>query len=136
MINCVYHSYFRWGFIILKKGTHRIFHAVQYEVNPFTYEPLGFARDNIVACISHKTVTRYAYICHDKDKITLDDIDAENSIYTKNDLGKEKGRHWHIVIETARNDYPISTIAGWLGIPENMISTPKGHGAFIENVFI
>ena len=119
----------------MKKSTYRIFHAVQYEINPRTLESLGFSKDNIISCINHKTITRYAYICHDKDKVTLEDIEAENSIYTKNDLGKEKGRHWHIVIETARNDYPISTIASWLGIPENMISTPKGHGAFLENVF-
>lgn len=114
---------------------HRIFHAVQYEINPRTLESLDFSKDNIISCVSHKTVTRYAYICHDKDKITLDDIEAENSIYTKSDLGKEKGRHWHIVIETARTAISISTIASWLGIPENMVQTPKGHGAFIENVY-
>lgn len=51
----------------------RLFHVVQYEKNPVTGEDLKFNENNIISCVSHKTVKAYAYIRHDKDLYTADD---------------------------------------------------------------
>ena len=112
----------------------RIFNCLQYEYNPKTGACLNFTEANILACLKHRTITRYAYIKHDKDVVTEADIETGRGAYTDADLNKPKGVHWHIVIETANNAYPASTIAKWLNIPENMVDIPKGRGAFIDCV--
>ena len=117
------------------RNLYRIFHVVQYESNPATGEPFNFSQDNIIACISHKTITRYAYILHDQDYESEPNSRRALIPTTKKHTGKKKGTHWHIVIETAKTPQAISTIARWLGVPENMVQTPKGRGAFIENVY-
>ncbi len=117
-----------------KTATGRIFNCLQYEYNPKTGACLNFTEANILKCIKHRTITRYAYIMHDKDTVTEADIETGRGAYTDADLGKPKGVHWHVVIETANNAYPASTIAKWLGIPENMVEMPKGRGAFIDCV--
>ena len=117
-----------------KEPRFRVFNVLQYEVNPKTGQSLNFTEQNILSCISHKTINRYAYICHDKDTVTEADIETGKGNYDENDLGKTKGKHWHIVIECEKTPLPISTIAKWLGIPENMVEVPKGRGAFIDCV--
>ena len=112
----------------------RIFNCLQYEYNPKTGACLNFTEANILACLKHRTITRYAYIKHDKDVVTEADIETGRGAYTDADLNKPKGVHWHVVIETANNAYPASTIAKWLNIPENMVDIPKGRGAFIDCV--
>lgn len=47
----------------------RLFHVVQYEKNPVTGEDLKFNENNIISCVSHKTIKAYAYIRHDKEFI-------------------------------------------------------------------
>ena len=112
----------------------RIFNCLQYEYNPKTGACLNFNENNILSCIKHKTITRYAYIKHDKDTVTEADIETGKGAYTDADLGRPKGVHWHIVLETKNNAYSVSTIAKWLGIPESMVDIPKGRGAFIDCV--
>lgn len=114
--------------------TSRVFNCLQYESNPHTGESFNFTEQNIIDCMKHKTITRYAYIRHDKDEITEHDIENSQNMWTEADLGKTKAPHWHIVIETANNKMPVKSIAKWLGIPENMVEVPKGRGAFIDCV--
>lgn len=103
----------------------RVFNISQYEVNPKTGEDLHFNEENIKNCISHKSIKQYGYILHDKDICIKDD---EVNGYT---TGEAKPRHWHVVLR-CDDAIEISTIAKWLGIPENMIDVPKGRGAFLE----
>lgn len=117
-----------------KELKSRIFNCLQYEKNPKTGADLHFNESNILRCVAHKTITRYAYIRHDKDVVTEWDIENGKGSYTEADLGKQKPPHWHIVIETAKGLMPVSTIARWLGIPESMVEVPKGRGAFIDCV--
>lgn len=119
---------------VQKEPTSRIFNCLQYEVNPHTGASFNFTEQNILKCVAHKTITRYAYILHDKDTVTEHDIENSQNMWTAADLGKPKAKHWHIVLETAKNATKISTIAKWLGIPANMIELPKGRGAFIDCV--
>lgn len=117
-----------------KELKSRIFNCLQYEKNPKTGADLHFSEANILRCVAHKSITRYAYIRHDKDIVTEWDIEMGKGAYTEADLGKPKGVHWHIVLETAKGLMPVSTIAKWLSIPESMIDIPKGRGAFIDCV--
>lgn len=117
-----------------KELKSRIFNCLQYEKNPKTGADLNFSEANIISCMKHKSITRYAYIRHDKDTVTEWDIENGKGAYTDADLGKPKGVHWHIVIECERGLMPVSTIARWLGIPESMVEIPKGRGAFIDCV--
>lgn len=117
-----------------KELKSRIFNCLQYEKNPQTGADLNFNESNILKCVAHKTITRYAYICHDKDTVTEWDVENGKGSWTDADLGKPKGVHWHIVIECAKGLMPVSTIARWLGIPESMVDIPKGRGAFIDCV--
>lgn len=117
-----------------KELKSRIFNCLQYEKNPKTGADLNFSEANIISCMKHKSITRYAYIRHDKDTVTEWDIENGKGAYTDADLGKPKGVHWHIVIECEKGLMPVSTIARWLGIPESMVEIPKGRGAFIDCV--
>lgn len=117
-----------------KELKSRIFNCLQYEKKPKTGVDLNFTEANILKCVAHKTITRYAYIRHDKDVVTEWDIENGKGAYTDADLGNRKGVHWHIVLETAKGLMPVSTIARWLGIPESMVEVPKGRGAFVDCV--
>nr|CRY97508.1 hypothetical protein [uncultured prokaryote] len=117
-----------------KELKSRIFNCLQYEKNPKTGADLHFTEANILKCVAHKSITRYAYIRHDKDVVTEWDVENGTGSYTEADLGQPKGVHWHIVLETAKGLMPVSTIARWLGIPESMVEIPKGRGAFIDCV--
>lgn len=117
-----------------KKVRYRVFNCLQYEFNPKTGQDLNFTEENIRECVNHRSVTRYAYICHDKDVITGDDVEHSDGIYTEDDIGKLKGKHWHVVIECQNSPMSIETIAKWLGIPENMVRVPRGRCAFLDCV--
>lgn len=116
----------------VKELKSRIFNCLQYEKNPKTGADLNFSETNIISCMKHKSITRYAYIRHDKDTVTEWDIESGKGAYTSADLGKPKGIHWHVVIECEKGLMLVSTIARWLGIPESMVEIPKGRGAFID----
>lgn len=111
----------------------RIFNCLQYEVNPKTGVSLNFDENNILRCVAHKSIARWAYILHDKDVVTEYDIETGKGLYTDADLGKSKGKHWHVVLEF-ESAMPLATVAKWLGIPEQFIEIPKGRSAFIDCV--
>lgn len=88
------------------------------------------SEDKIKEAISHKTITQYAYILHDKDQYTEED-EKKNPDHK---AGVKKEPHWHIIIELKRNATPLSTIAKWFSVPENFIKIWKGKGAFLDAV--
>ena len=109
----------------------RIFNIMQYEFNPITKEDLHFNETNIVNGIYHKSIKRWAYICHDKDTFT--DKDFDDGLCTKEQIGQTKEKHWHVVLDCP-NQVELSAISKWFGVPENFIELPKGHGAFLDCV--
>lgn len=113
----------------------RIFNITQYEVNPKTGVSLNFNEDNIKKCVSHKTIKQYAYICHDKDTYTEEEYKKarKNCTCPNFNIGSLKPAHWHIVLR-CNDATEVSVIAKWLGIPDNQVDVPKGHGAFLDCV--
>lgn len=107
----------------------RIFNVMQYEKHPETGETLLTEEQIRVALLSHRTVKRWAYICHDKDVYLA--LDEEQNSDHK--AGEIKPRHWHIVLECGSN-VEIGVVARWLGVAENFVETAKGAGAFLDCV--
>ena len=78
--------------------------------------------------MDHKTIKRYAWICHNKDTFT-----EKEEAKGKGKAGELKGKHWHIVLDCP-NSIPLSTIAKWFNVPENAVEIPSGRGAFLDCV--
>lgn len=113
----------------------RIFNIMQYEVHPTTGESL-IDEHKIQVALAHKTIKRWAYICHDRDVYSAKD-EADSPVDENGNklhiMGQTKPRHWHIVCECPRAA-EVDAIAKWFGIPENFVDVPKGHGAFLDCV--
>ena len=73
----------------------RIFNIMQYEKHPETGEVLLTEEKIKVALLSHRSIKRWAYICHDKDVYSA--LDEEQNPDHK--VGETKPRHWHVAIE-------------------------------------
>lgn len=101
----------------------RIFNIMQYERHPETGVEL-LNEDTIKSALAHRSITKYAYVMHDKDVYSEAD-EADDCTHV---AGQPKPRHWHIVIQ-CKNQVEISVIAKWLGIAENFVDVPKGLGA-------
>lgn len=112
------------------KKRSRIFNIMQYEKHPETQELL-LSEDTIKnALLSHRTITRWAYIKHDKDVYSaLDEEQDEN-----HKQGQIKPAHWHIVLELRNNAIEIGVIAKWFKIKDNYVNVAKGAGAFLDCV--
>lgn len=107
----------------------RVFNIMQYEKHPKTKEKL-IDEDQIKIGLAHKTIKRWAYVCHDKDIFSLED--EENNKEHKQ--GTPKPRHWHIVVETPTNAVEVDTVAKWFDVPMNFVDIAKGAGAFMDCV--
>lgn len=104
-----------------KSGWKRIFNFSQEITHPTTGEHL--IDENIIkSALSHKSITRYAYILHDKDRHT----DGAKK-------GELKAPHYHVVIEM-KNAYDPLKVASWFNLPVNFLKFPKGRGAFLDCV--
>ena len=126
----------------------RTFNIVQYEVNPITGQSLNFGLSNIKNLVRHKSIILYAYIRHDKDEYTEDDVERMQDMYNITvKIGDIKPPHWHIVIYCGNTTITLKMVAKWLGINDDMaislIKTPQefkqdihpdGKGAFIDCV--
>ena len=113
----------------MRMAKWRIFNVMQYEKHPDTGEILLTEEQIRVALLSHRTVKRWAYICHDKDVYSA--LDEEQNPDHK--AGEIKPRHWHVVLECGSN-VEIGVVARWLGVAENFVETAKGAGAFLDCV--
>ena len=113
----------------MRMAKWRIFNVMQYEKHPETGETLLTEEQIRVALLSHRTVKRWAYICHDKDVYST--LDEEQNPDHK--AGEVKPRHWHVVLECGSN-VEIGVVARWLGVAENFVETAKGAGAFLDCV--
>lgn len=107
----------------------RIFNVMQYACHPETGQVL-LTEDKIKDALAHRTIKRWAYICHDADVYSALD-EEQNPLHIK---GHTKPKHWHIVIEMGSNQVEVSVIARWLGIADNFVSVAKGTGAFLDCV--
>lgn len=106
----------------------RVFNIVQYENNPVTGVSLNFDEQNIIKCVAHKSISRYAYIRHDRDHYS--EIDCEEiweRYKIKKTIDDIKGPHWHVVLEVP-NKCSVALIAKWLGVPENQVEIPNDRG--------
>lgn len=106
----------------------RTFNIMQYEVHPDTGEPL-LNEETIVKALAHKSIKKWAYVCHDEDVYSEKD-EEDNPDHKQGDI---KPTHWHIVMK-AGYAIDVSVIAKWFGIPENFVDVPKGAGAFLDCV--
>ena len=122
-----------------KTPTHRTFKIVMYETNPKTGEAL-FSEQDIIAGLKFRTITRWAYILHDKDIYSEEDEAKWNKQLAEAGespeswahpvrAGAAKPRHWHIVIY-CRKPLEAKKIAEWFGVPEELVRIPNGNGAF------
>lgn len=108
---------------------YKVFNIEQMCRHPETGEIL-ITEEQIKDGLNHRTITRYAYILHDKDVYTEEDEKKD----PKRKAGTKKNDHYHIVVETAKNKYPVENIAKWFNVPPNQIKLPKGRGAFLDCV--
>ena len=135
--------------------------VVQNEHNPTTGEDLHFNESNIIQALEHKTIKRWAYIRHDKDIYTAEDIKklrdtrvqqamkkaleetGESNLTpdliaqvdeTLPKLGDLKSPHWHVVLDCGTNYMDFGTVSKWFGVPENCIEAAKGRGALLDKV--
>ena len=108
----------------------RIFNIMQYEQHPETGEVLLTEETIKSALLSHRTIKRWAYICHDKDVYSA--LDEEHD--PTHVQGTTKPRHWHICIETGTNQIEVGVIAKWFKIADNFVNVAKGRGAFLDIV--
>ena len=105
-----------------------------YEV----YSTIDYLKEDKIlkAKEEHKCIDKMAYILHDKDKYTEEDI-KELKEKNKNNkdfdissikLGELKKPHWHIVchLKEARD---IKTIAKWYDVKENYINPPHNENS-------
>ncbi len=115
---------------------HRVFNIMQYEQNPVTGKDLNFNEDVIrdaLIVIKAKNV-KWAYICHDKDTYTEEDVKRLKKKYKKDvAVGDIKPRHWHVVLQ-----YPdqktLKQIVTNFNVPKNQVDLPKGRNAFLNCV--
>ena len=51
----------------------RVYKITQYERNAETGESYNFNENNIESALSHRTIKRYAWICHNRDYFSLEE---------------------------------------------------------------
>lgn len=100
----------------------RIFHIVCREFDNDGNKLID--EQTITKALAHKSFKKWAYIKHDKDKVTSSEIGDE---VVGNDIeeGAVKPSHFHIVI-CSDNAVEVETVSKWFGIAENFIDVPKG----------
>lgn len=99
-----------------KDPAYRVLEVVQHEFNPDTGEDLHFNEDTIALGLRYKSIKRWAWVCHDRDR---------------HEDGTPKGKHWHVVIycEPAQT---IERVAKWFGVAPNFVKKKTGRGAFLD----
>jgi Plasmid replication protein. len=111
-----------------KEMKHRVFNIMQYCNHITTGEEL-ITEDKIIEALEYKTIKRYAYVLHDKDIYSEEEVKKDK---TKK-VGDKKPTHYHIVLDCP-NTIELSKIAKWFSVPPQFIALPKGRGAFLDCV--
>lgn len=114
------------GYVIYMRV--RVFQIVQQVKHQITGEPL-MNEGQIKKGLAHRSIKRYAWILHNKDKYTEEDKKKNPDCV----VGELKTDHYHIVGECP-SAIDISIIAKWFGVPENFVEAEKGRGAFLDCV--
>ena len=84
------------------------------------------------------SIKRYAFILHDKDSYTFDDVQQFKERFGVTDdskLPKEgelKPPHFHIVLEL-KNALRLDLIGRWFNVNSNYVNKSVGMGAFYDN---
>ena len=126
----------------------KVFNVMQYLNHPVTNEPL-ISEENILGLIEYRSIKKYAYILHDKDKFTkADEMDYQRYLVTEykklcaeeqemkscdeyvkennwKKAGKRKPPHYHLVVYSSKN-MDVDKLAMWLKIKPQYIDIPKG----------
>lgn len=115
-----------------KEPTFRTWEITQQVVNSRTGQPTGFGRKSIEAVISNPQVVDWVWILHDKDKYSEYDLAKYKAEHNGEEptweVGDLKPPHYHLTIKLA-HDAPVSRVAKWAGVPENMVQHKK-NGKF------
>ena len=91
---------------------------------------LGYPLDRIKEiCEEKRAITKYAYIVHDKDVVSQEEIDK--GYYTRDRLGTPKDPHVHIMLHF---DYSqeFKHVAQWFGVPEQQVAKCQTWGGAIR----
>ena len=104
------------------------------------------SRDKVEEVLhKYKSIERYAYVCHNKDYLTKEEIRemyqsqgqqvSEEQIHAEW-IGKKYKRpdHIHVVFETPNNYFKVENIAKWFGLAPNFVRVKSGQGAFLDAV--
>lgn len=79
---------------------------------------------------SHKIISRYAWIDHNKDEYKK----ADERKNPEHKAGTLKASHHHIVMQLSTPE-EIRIIAKWFDVPTNLVEVPKGRGdTFLDKV--
>ena len=114
------------------KAGSRVWELVTNIKHPVTGENL-ISKEKIDAVLKeHFSIKEYAYILHDKDTYTEEDIQNKKSESIK--VGEQKSPHYHIVMRLSRYE-PVDKLSNWFGIPENFFNKKMGRNAFFDAVY-
>lgn len=111
--------------------TSRVWECVTDAIHPETGETI-ITKEKIDEVLNaHSSIKEYAYILHDKDTYTEEEIaKSESKTHSVGDL---KSAHFHIVMRFNRAE-KLSTLSKWFDIPENFFEKKKGRGAFSDSI--
>lgn len=113
-----------WAYAETRRG--RIFKIQSAWVHPDTGATL-ITRERVEQAAGRKGNLRAAWIDHDRDAYTEDDVARNHRAV----LGQLKPAHVHVV-EERRNSTSIGAVARAYGLPPEQVEVAKGRGAFLD----
>lgn len=114
-----------------EKLTSRTWELVTTVTHPKTGEVLISKEkiDNVLK--THSSIKEYAYILHDKDTYTEEDVKGKKSCAYS--AGDAKPAHYHVVMHFARAQ-ELDSLSEWFGIAPNYFEKKKGRNGFYDAV--
>ena len=114
-----------------EKLTSRTWELVTTVTHPKTGEVLISKEkiDNVLK--THSSIKEYAYILHDKDTYTEEDVKGKKSCAYS--VGDAKPAHYHVVMHFARAQ-ELDSLSEWFGIAPNYFEKKKGRNGFYDAV--
>ena len=115
------------------KITSRTWELVTDVKHPETGEELINKEKIDTVLKSHASIKEFAYILHDKDTYTDEDIKKMKS--STHSVGDIKPAHFHVVMRFARAQ-ELDSLSEWFGIDKNFFEKKKGRNSFLIPSFI